>query len=72
MESLEEALKDLASMDGCENCLCEDSKMNLDTVIVANKQIHEGCYTNWLSMIVEYLIMSMDSMKSLKNLHERR
>ena len=47
MESLEEAIKDLASMDGYENVYVEIPKMNLDTVIVGNKQIHEGCYTNW-------------------------
>ena len=47
MESLEEAIKDLASMDGYENVYVEIPKMNLDTVIVSNKQIHEGCYTNW-------------------------
>ena len=47
MESLEEAIKDLASMDGYENVYVEIPKMNLDTVIVDNKQIHEGCYTNW-------------------------
>ncbi|MFZ9343254.1 MAG: peptidase, partial [Candidatus Nanopelagicaceae bacterium] len=47
MESLEEALKDLANMDGYENVYLELPKINLKKVIVTNTEIHSKCSEYW-------------------------
>jgi hypothetical protein len=47
MESLEDALKDLANMDGYENVYLELPKINLKKVIVTNTEIHSKCSEYW-------------------------
>ena len=48
MDSLEQAIKDLASMDGHENIYLEVPKLSLDQVIISNKQIHDNCDLQWI------------------------
>jgi len=45
--SLEEAIKQLASTEGYENIYVEIPKLNLKSIIVDNKTIHDSCLTNW-------------------------
>ena len=47
MESLEEALKDLVNNDGYENVYLELPQLELDKVIVPNKEIHDKCKESW-------------------------
>ena len=47
MESLEEALKDLANNDGYENVYLELPQLDLDKVIVPNFEIHSKCKEYW-------------------------
>jgi len=51
MESLEEALKDLANMDGYENVYLELPKVDLDKIIVPNSEIHSKCKEHWSSWL---------------------
>jgi hypothetical protein len=52
MESLEEALKDLASNSGYENIYLELPQLDLKRVIVPNAEIHGKCRETW----DEYLV----------------
>jgi hypothetical protein len=54
MESLEEALKDLANMDGYENVYLELPKVDLNKIIVPNCEIHSKCNEYWGSWLEEY------------------
>lgn len=54
MESLEEALKDLASTSGYENVYLELPQLDLKKVIVPNAEIHVKCRETW----GEYLVNS--------------
>ena len=47
MESLEEALKDLASTSGYENVYLEFPQLDLKKVIVPNAEIHGKCGETW-------------------------
>jgi hypothetical protein len=47
MSSLEEAIKKLASNSGQDNVYLEIPKINLDTAIVSNKEIHNLCREYW-------------------------
>lgn len=49
VDSLEESIKELASMDGFENVYTELPKINLDNIIVPNFEIHERCRKEWES-----------------------
>jgi len=51
MESLEEALKDLANMDGYENVYLELPAVNLNKIIVPNSEIHSKCNEYWNSWL---------------------
>jgi len=53
MDSLEEALKDLANMDGCENVYLELPKVDLEKIIVTNTEIHSRCDEYWGSWLEE-------------------
>jgi len=53
MESLEEALKDLANMDGYENVYLELPKVDLNKIIVPNSEIHSKCDEYWGSWLEE-------------------
>ena len=53
MESLEEALKDLANMDGYENVYLELPKVDLNKIIVPNTEIHSKCDEYWGSWLEE-------------------
>jgi len=53
MESLEEALKNLANMDGYENVYLELPKLDLNKIIVSNSEIHDKCKEYWSSWIEE-------------------
>ena len=52
MESLEEALKDLATNSGYENVYLEIPKLDLNKIIVSNAEIHDRCKESW----DEYLV----------------
>ena len=48
-DSLEDKIRDLVSMDGYENVYVEIPKVNLETVIASNKEVHEeidSCFAN--------------------------
>ena len=47
VDSLEESIKELASMEGFENVYTELPKINLDNIIVPNSEIHERCSKEW-------------------------
>jgi hypothetical protein len=47
MDSLDDAIRKLASMDGFENVYVELPKVNLDDIIVSNKEIHNKCDDLW-------------------------
>ena len=47
VDSLEESIKELASMEGFENVYTELPKINLDNIIVPNSEIHERCTKEW-------------------------
>ena len=48
MSSLEESIKELAKNPGLsENIYLEIPEVNLDSVIISNKQIHNECNDNW-------------------------
>jgi len=53
MESLEEALKDLANVDGYENVYLELPKVDLNKIIVPNSEIHSKCDEYWGSWLEE-------------------
>jgi hypothetical protein len=53
MESLEDALKDLANMDGYENVYLELPQLDLNKVIVSNLEIHSKCSDYWGSWMDE-------------------
>jgi hypothetical protein len=50
-KALEESIKDLVNNVGTENVYIEIPKLNLDTVIICNKQIHEECNKTWKATI---------------------
>ena len=52
-DSLEEALKDLANMDGYENVYLELPKVDLNKIIVSNSEIHSKCDEYWGSWLQE-------------------
>jgi len=47
VDSLEESIKELASMEGFENVYAELPKIDLDNIIVPNSEIHERCIKEW-------------------------
>ncbi len=47
VDSLEESIKELASMEGFENVYTELPKINLNNIIVPNSEIHERCTKEW-------------------------
>ena len=47
MEYLEDAIKDLTSMNGIENVYIELPKVNLDDIIIPNQEIHNLCDETW-------------------------
>ena len=47
VNSLEESIKELASMEGWENIYAELPEINLDNIIVPNSEIHERCRNEW-------------------------
>lgn len=47
MESLEEALRNLVSFDGYENVYLEIPHLDLNKIIVQNKEIHDRCKLHW-------------------------
>ena len=47
VDSLDESLRELVSSHGAENVYVELPKVNLDTVVGNNKEIHEYIDTNW-------------------------
>ena len=53
MESLEEALKNLANMEGYENVYLELPKLDLNKIIVPNSEIHDKCKEYWGSWLEE-------------------
>jgi len=53
MDSLEEALKDLVNNDGYENVYLELPQLDLNKVIVPNKEIHDKCKESWDGFIKE-------------------
>jgi hypothetical protein len=53
MDSLEEALKELVNDDGYENVYLELPKLELDKVIVPNKDIHDKCKEFWDNFLKE-------------------
>ena len=52
MDSLEEALKQLVNQSGYENVYIEIPKLELDKVIVPNKEIHDRCEETWGSYLI--------------------
>ena len=61
MDSLEDAIKKLASMDGFENVYIELPQVNLDDIIVPNGEIHERCDELWDNPHDPYLFDYVDS-----------
>ena len=61
MDSLQDAIKKLASMDGIENVYVELPKVNLDDIIVPNGEIHERCDELWDNPHDPYLFDYVDS-----------
>jgi hypothetical protein len=53
MDSLEEALKDLVNADSYENVYLELPQLDLDMVIIPNKEIHSSCEQYWNSYLKE-------------------
>jgi hypothetical protein len=51
MDSLEEALKELVNHDGYENVYLELPQLDLNKVIVPNKEIHDNCKNSWDNFI---------------------
>ena len=47
VDSLEEALKDLVNNGGYENVYLELPQLDLNKVIVPNKEIHDNCKNSW-------------------------
>ena len=47
MDSLEESLKELISNNAFENVYLEVPKLDLNKIIVPNKEIHSNCKTTW-------------------------
>jgi hypothetical protein len=52
MESLEEALKELASTSGYENVYLEIPQLDLKKIIVPNAEIHDKCKEYWAEFLV--------------------
>ena len=51
MESLEEALKELVNHNGYENVYVEIPKLELNKVVVPNKEIHDKCKETWENLL---------------------
>jgi hypothetical protein len=47
VDSLEDAIKELASMEGFENVYAEIPKLNLENIIIPNQEIHNRCIEEW-------------------------
>ena len=47
VDSLEDAIKELASMEGFENVYAEIPKLNLENIIIPNQEIHDRCVEEW-------------------------
>ena len=47
VDSLEDAIKELASMEGFENVYAELPKLNLENIIIPNQEIHDRCVEEW-------------------------
>ena len=47
VDSLEDAIKELASMEGFENVYTELPKLNLENIIIPNQEIHDRCVEEW-------------------------
>ena len=47
MDSLDDAIKKLASMDGFENVYVELPNLDLKKIIISNAEIHERCESSW-------------------------
>ena len=60
MDSLEDAIKKLASIDGIENVYIELPKVDLDDIIVPNGEIHERCDELWDNPHDPYLFDYVD------------
>jgi len=60
MDSLEDAIKKLASMGGFENVYVELPKVNLDDIIVPNNEIHDICNELWDNPHDPYLFDYVD------------
>ena len=61
VDSLEESIKELASMEGFENVYTEFPKINLDNIIVPNSEIHERCRREWESFEEKGSFVEVDS-----------
>jgi len=47
MDSLEDAIRELTSVNGIENVYIELPKVNLDNIVIANQEIHNICDETW-------------------------
>jgi hypothetical protein len=47
VDSLEDSIKELASMEGFENVYAEIPKLNLENIIIPNQEIHDRCIEEW-------------------------
>ena len=59
MDSLDEALKDLARTDGIENVYIEIPKINLNKIIVSNSEVHSR-FGEWDEWLEEHQILEED------------
>ncbi len=60
MDSLDDAIKKLASMDGIENVYVELPQVNLGDIIIPNGEIHERCNELWDNPNDPYLFDCVD------------
>ena len=51
--SLEDAIKELASMDGYENVYVEIPDLKIDQIIIPNNVVHDGAKTYWSNWLEE-------------------
>ncbi len=53
MDNLEESLKDLIDEMGTETAYYEIPKVNIENIIISNKEIHDKCDGEWLETDIE-------------------
>ena len=74
MDNLEDSLKELINETGKETGYYEIPKVNIETIVISNKTIHENCESAWETCSESDNLLSVDKafMQNTKSQHEKK